>query len=69
MDQQDRDLLIEALNLNTSAIVEAIEDNTERVQELLERLECIDNSLDEMRDKDPILEAIRELQRQFLRRS
>lgn len=40
----------------------------EKTQELLERVECIDNSLDEIKDKDEILETIREFQRQFLRR-
>lgn len=40
----------------------------EKTQELLERIECIDNSLDEIKDKDEILETIREFQRQFLRR-
>lgn len=40
----------------------------EKTQELLERFECIDNSLDEIKDKDEILETIREFQRQFLRR-
>lgn len=33
-------------------IVDAIEQNTEKVQELLERVECIDNALDDIRDED-----------------
>lgn len=50
MDERDRELLIEAMNLNSIATIEAIELNTEKVQELLERVECIDNTLDDIRD-------------------
>jgi hypothetical protein len=48
-------------------IVDAIELNTEKVQELLERVECIDNTLDDIRDED-CQNAMLEGQNQIIRR-
>jgi hypothetical protein len=59
MEQQDRALLIEAININSVAIVEALEVNTEKVQELLERVECIDNTLDDIKDEDCQAETLK----------
>ena len=52
MDKEDRTLILEAININCVPIVEAIELNTEKLQELLERVECIDNTLDDMKSED-----------------
>ena len=48
-------------------IVDALEQNTEKVQELLERVECIDNTLDDIQEKD-CQEANLECQNQIVRR-
>ena len=57
-------------------VIEAVEETTAKVQELLERVECIDNSLDDIRDargvqeqsaadfKDNVLEWLRRLHQQ-----
>ena len=41
-----------------SRVVDATELNTEKLQELLERVECIDNSLDDIKDNDDIPEIL-----------
>ena len=48
-------------------IVDALEQNTEKVQELLERVECIDNTLDDIQDKD-CQEATLKCQNEIIRR-
>ena len=44
-------------------IVDAIELNTEKVQELLERVECIDNTLDDIKAEDCQGEIVKLLER------
>ncbi len=39
-----------------SKVVDAIELNTEKLQEVLERIECIDNTLDDFKDQRGIKE-------------
>jgi len=49
-------------------VVDALEQNTEKVQELLERVECIDNSLDDIKDEDcqnAILEGLNQIVRRL----
>lgn len=36
--------------MSMDRLIEAVEENTEKVQELLERVECIDNTLDDLKD-------------------
>lgn len=50
-----------------SKVVDAIELNTEKVQELLERVECIDNTLDDIKGED-CQNAILESQNEIVRR-
>lgn len=50
-------------------VVDLLELNGEKTQELLERVECIDNTLDDMKGDETILLGLQEFQRQFLRRS
>lgn len=53
------------MNLNdmkeiAASITDKIEESTEKLQEILERVECIDNSLDDLRDKaDEQLEQLK----------
>ena len=39
-----------------SKVVDAIELNTEKLQEVLERIECIDNTLDDFKDQRGVKE-------------
>jgi len=50
MEQYQIDVLVQEIQLAGTRITEAIEENTEKVQELLERIECIDNSLDDIKE-------------------
>ena len=51
-----------------SKILDAIEQNTEKVQELLERVECIDNSMDEVRDNsDTVVDLMAKLKTSLMR--
>lgn len=61
MDRDDRALILEGIEIQTSKIVDALEQNTEKVQELLERVECIDNTLDDLKSEDCQTEILKGL--------
>ena len=42
---------IQALDDIAQKVIDAIELNTEKLQELLERIECIDNTLDDFKEQ------------------
>lgn len=44
-------------------ILEAVEENTAKVQELLERVECIDNNLDDIKAEDCQAEILSRIDR------
>ncbi len=62
--------LFSSLQQFVTPIVEAIDKNTDKSQELLERLECIDNALDDIKDtadkdfRENILEWLRRIHQQ-----